>query len=134
MANCPGKNAVAVAELAMGLILSIDRRIPDNVAELRASAWNKKEYSKADGILGKTLAVIGTGRIGQEVVRRAQAFGMKVIGWSRSLTPEKAESLGIGYRETPEKAAADADIVTVHLALTDDTKKFIGTDFFNAMK
>ncbi len=134
VANCPGKNAVAVAELAMGLIMSIDRRIPDNVMELRNGIWNKKEYSKADGIYGKTLAVIGTGRIGREVITRARAFGMRIIAWSRSLTLEKAAFMGIGYRETPEAAAADADIVSVHLALTPDTRKCIGKAFFEAMK
>lgn len=134
VANCPGKNAVAVAELAMGLILGIDRRIPDNVAELRNNTWNKKEYSKAEGIYGKTLAIIGVGKIGQEVITRARAFGLRVIAWSRSLTPEKAAFMGIGYCETPLDAAAEADIVSVHLALTPDTRGFIGADFFNAMK
>src|SRR6187549_3868306 len=67
VSNCPGKNAIAVAELAFGLLLSLDRRIPDNVAELRAGAWNKKEYSKARGIFGNTLGLIGYGSIGQEM-------------------------------------------------------------------
>ena len=78
VANCPGKNAVAVAELAMGLILSLDRRIPENTADLKKGVWNKGEYSKADGIAGKRLGIIGTGRIGQEVISRAKAFDMQV--------------------------------------------------------
>src|SRR6185503_15962560 len=76
VSNCPGKNAVAVAELAFGLILSLDRRIPDNVAALRSGQWNKKEYSKARGIAGQTLGLLGFGNIGQELARRAQAFGL----------------------------------------------------------
>jgi len=132
--NCPGKNAIAVAELAMGLILSVDRRIPDNVADFRRGAWNKKEYSKADGVFGKTLAVIGLGNIGSEVIVRAKAFGLKVIAWSRSLTPEKAAALEIGYAATLEEAAAKADIVSVHLAMNAETKGLLGPAFFKALK
>ena len=76
VSNCPGKNAIAVAELAFGLILALDRRIPDNVAALRAGTWNKKEFSKAAGLFGKTLGLLGFGSIGQELARRAQAFGL----------------------------------------------------------
>src|SRR5579885_1088574 len=64
VANCPGKNSIAVAELTMGLLLALDRRIPDEVIDLRAGKWNKKEYSKADGLYGRTLGVIGLGSIG----------------------------------------------------------------------
>src|SRR5262245_3692297 len=74
VSNCPGKNAIAVAELTLGLILALDRRIPDNVAELRAGKWNKKEYSKAQGLHGTTLGLLGIGNIAQEVVKRAAAF------------------------------------------------------------
>src|SRR6187401_2587197 len=76
VSNCPGKNAVAVAELTMGLILAIDRRVPDNVAELRAGHWNKKEFSKARGLFGRTIGLVGYGAIAQEVATRARAFGM----------------------------------------------------------
>src|SRR5476651_2725788 len=79
VSNCPGKNAIAVAELAFGLLLSLDRRIPDNVAELRAGSWNKKEYSKAQGLYGRTLVLLGVGNIGQEMIRRAAGFGMNVV-------------------------------------------------------
>lgn len=134
VANCPGKNSIAVAELAFGLILAIDRRIPDNVIELRNGRWNKKEFSKAEGLFGKTLGIIGLGRIGKELILRARAFGMKVIAWSRSLTPRSAEELEIGYCATPLEVASLADVVSVHLALTPETKNFIGWDFFKHMK
>src|SRR3954453_18474376 len=75
VSNCPGKNAIAVAELAFALLLALDRRVPDNVAELRAGAWNKKEYSKARGLFGRTLGLLGYGSIGQEMAKRAHAFG-----------------------------------------------------------
>src|SRR3954453_21964061 len=83
VSNCPGKNAIAVAELAFALMLSLDRRVPDNVAELRAGTWNKKEYSKARGLFGRTLGLLGVGSIGQEMIRRAAGFGMNVVIWSR---------------------------------------------------
>lgn len=134
VANCPGKNAIAVAELAMGLILSIDRRIPHNVKDLWEGKWNKGEYSKADGIYGKTLGIIGVGTIGLEVIKRAKAFGMKVIAWSRSLTPERADAIGIGHCETPLEVASTADVISVHLALCDDTRGMISAGFFNRMK
>src|SRR5918993_4328180 len=83
VSNCPGKNAIAVAELAFALILALDRRVPDNVAELRAGKWNKKEYSKAQGLYGKTLGLLGVGSIGREMIVRAAAFGLDVLVWSR---------------------------------------------------
>ena len=83
VSNCPGKNAIAVAELAFALMLALDRRIPDNVAELRAGTWNKKEYSKARGLFGRTLGLLGYGSIGQEMAKRAHAFGMPIVVWSR---------------------------------------------------
>jgi D-3-phosphoglycerate dehydrogenase len=132
--NTPGKNAIAVAELAMGLILSLDRNIPDNVADLRKGQWDKNRYSKAEGLFGKKLAVIGTGNIGQELIRRAKAFGVSVVAWSRSLDGEKAAAMGAAYAPSPEAAAAGADIVSVHLALTSDTKNLLGSKFFAAMK
>jgi D-3-phosphoglycerate dehydrogenase / 2-oxoglutarate reductase len=134
VANCPGKNAVAVAELAMGLILSLDRRIPENTADLKKGVWNKGEYSKADGIAGKKLGIIGTGRIGQEVISRAQAFGMQVYAWSRSLTPERAEEMGVIFCETPLACARKVDIISVHLAMTPETKEIIDASFFKAMR
>ena len=134
VANCPGKNAIAVAELAFGHLLSLDRRIPDNVLDLREGRWNKKEYSKAAGVYGKTLGIVGVGRIGQELITRAKAFGMVVVAWSRSLTPQRAEALGILYAKSPLEVAAESDVVSVHLALTEDTKGLIGREFFAAMK
>src|ERR1044072_8910882 len=113
VSNCPGKNSIAVAELAFALILALDRRIVDNVVALRHGEWNKKEFSKARGLFGRTLGLIGLGRIGQEMIPRAQAFGMPVIAWSRSLTPSRAAELGIGYKESPEAVPAAADVVSV---------------------
>src|SRR6188768_1183967 len=102
VSNCPGKNAIAVAELAFGLILSLDRRIPDNVSALRGGSWNKKEYSKAQGLFGRTLVLLGVGSIGQEMIRRAAGFGMPIVIWSRRfdgrdgpLTDIEAREMGV---------------------------------------
>ena len=134
VANCPGKNSVAVAELAVGLLLALDRRIVDNVIDLRAGRWNKSEYSNAAGLMGRTLGVVGLGNIGREVVRRANAFGMDVVAWSRSLTDEGAAQLGIERAESLLEVARRSDAVTVHLAQNAETKGIINADFFDAMK
>jgi len=134
ISNCPGKNSIAVAELAFGLLLALDRRIADNVAELRAGKWNKKEYSQARGLYGKTIGIVGLGQIGRELIPRAKAFGLKVIGWSRSLTPEAAEMMGIIFRQTIPEVANESDILSVHLALTPDTRGIINADVFDAMR
>ena len=97
VSNCPGKNSIAVAELAFALILALDRRIADNVIALRKGEWNKKEFSKARGLYGRTLGLIGVGKIGQEMIPRARAFGMPVVAWSRSLTLDRAALLGVAY-------------------------------------
>lgn len=134
VSNCPGKNSIAVAELAFALILALDRRIADNVISLRQGEWNKKEFSKARGLFGRTLGLVGVGKIGQEMIPRARAFGMPVIAWSRSLTPERAIAMGVEYKPTPEEVAREADIVSVHVALNADTKSFLGKPFFETMK
>ncbi len=134
VSNCPGKNSIAVAELAFGLILSLDRRIPDNVAALRAGQWSKGEFSKARGLFGRTLGLIGLGQIGREMVPRAHAFGMNVIAWSRSLTVESAEALGVGFKTTAADVAASSDIVSVHVALNAKTRGLLGPEFFAAMR
>jgi D-3-phosphoglycerate dehydrogenase / 2-oxoglutarate reductase len=134
VSNCPGKNSIAVAELAFALILALDRRVADNVITLRQGQWNKKEFSKARGLFGRTLGLIGVGQIGQEMIPRARAFGMPVVAWSRSLTVERASLLGVEYKQSPIEVARSADIVSVHLALKPETKGLIGPDFFNEMR
>lgn len=132
--NCPGKNSQAVAELAFGLMLAVDRRIPDNVIDLRNGKWNKKAYSKGRGLYGGTLGLIGLGNIGQEMIPRAKAFGMQVVAHSRWMTPDLAAALGIGRAATIEEVASLSDVVSVHVALTKETKGSIGKKFFDAMR
>jgi D-3-phosphoglycerate dehydrogenase len=132
--NCPGKNSVAVAELAFALLLAIDRHIPDNVAALRAHKWNKKEFSKADGIHGKTLGVIGIGQVGREVVKRAHAFGLHVMAWSRSLNLQKARDLNVEFCPDLDTIFRRADIISLHVALKPDTRKLVSADRIAMMK
>ena len=134
VANCPGKNSVAVAELAFGLMIALDRRLYENTRDLKAGRWNKKEYSKARGLLGRTLGLIGLGRIGQEMAARAKGFGMPVVAWSRSLSPERAEELGVEMKRSPLEVAGSADVVSIHLALKEETRSLIDERFFNAMR
>ena len=150
VSNCPGKNAIAVAELAFALILSLDRRVPDNVVDLRAGKWNKKEYSKAHGLYGKTLGLLGGGSIGQEMIRRAAGFGLDVVVWSRRYAGQEGPLSELEVRDmgldaasrlvkielapTPGDVAERADILSIHLALGPETKGLVGAEIFRRMK
>src|SRR5688500_5981729 len=134
VSNCPGKNAIAVAELAMGLILALDRQIPDAVADLRRGVWDKTRYSKARGLFGRTLGIVGMGSIGTELARRARGFGMDVVAWSRSLTAEAAQAKGVTRLGSPLEVAQRAEIISVHLALSPETRGLLGSEFFAALR
>lgn len=132
--NCPGKNSQAVAELAFGLMLACDRRIPENVQSLREGIWNKKGFSQARGLYGRTLGLVGMGKISQEMIDRAKAFGMPVIAYSRWMDAEVAAGLGISAAKTPEDLARVSDVVSVHVALNAESRGMLGRAFFEAMK
>lgn len=134
VANCPGKNSQAVAELAFGLMLACDRRIPDNVAELRQGKWNKKEFSNSRGLYGRTLGLIGMGNISQEMIERARGFGMNVVAYSRWITPETAAAIGIGRAEDIFELARQSDFISVHVSLTPQTRNLLSDEFFAAVK
>ncbi len=150
VANCPGKNAIAVAELAFGLLLALDRRIPENVADLRAGRWNKKEYAKARGVYGCTLGLLGAGSIAKEMITRGAAFGMPIVMWSRRfdgqdrpMTDAEARELGVedAVRRTsvslapsPTAVAANADVLSIHLALGPATRNVVNAEVLAALK
>ena len=152
VSNCPGKNAIAVAELTMALILALDRRVPDNVAELRAGRWNKKEYSQARGLQGQTLGLLGAGNIAAEVIRRAAAVGLDVVLWSRRfdgedrpLSEEEARELGlagssaraalaVALAPSPAEVAARCDILSIHLALKPETRGIVDAALLARLK
>ncbi len=134
VSNCPGRNSVAVAELALGLLLACDRRIPDQVADLRAGRWRKGEYSKARGLYGRTMGIVGLGQIGREIAVRARAFGMRVAAWSRNFTVEEAARIGVEYCQTPLEVARVSDAVSINVASTPETKHLVNDEFLAAMR
>jgi len=156
VSNCPGKNSIAVAELAIGLMVALDRRIPDNAAELLRGKWNKKEYSKAKGLYGATLGILGFGKIGQEVAKRAMGFGMNLVIWSemgvalnRDAIPvdlplllqvrpgTEAKALieeRITVVQTPAEVAERCDILSIHLAANPMTKGIVNADVLAKLK
>jgi len=133
VANCPGKNAAAVAELVMGLLIAIDRRIVDSVTSLRDGRWRRAEYSKAEGLLGKTIGIAGMGAVGREVAHRAKAFGLSVIGYSRSLNAMRAADLGIMHATSLEELASKSHILTLHLPINARTRRIVGKRVFAAL-
>lgn len=130
VANCPGKNSVAVAELAIGLMIALDRRIPDNVIDFKAGKWNKAEYSKAEGLLGKNLALIGVGNIGKEVAHRALALGMNVYGKDIS----RIEGVAIKDFSEMDQILPVADVISIHLPLTSETRHLFNKEMFSYVK
>lgn len=133
VANCPGKNAIAVAELTMALISGIDRRLPDAVAQLRAGRWERAELSRADGLFGRTLGLAGFGAIAREVAVRAKAFGMNVVAQGRSLSPQRAAEHGVAHARNLEELASRSQVFSVHLPLTGATRGIIGKAVLDAL-
>ena len=125
VANCPGKNASAVAELTFALIGCLDRRIPDGVASLRAGRWEKNEFARAAGLKGRSLGLLGLGHIGRAVLKIAQAYELNCFAWSRSLTSAKAAELGVTRVNSPGELAKVSDIFSVHLDLTERTRGIV---------
>lgn len=137
VSNVPGQNAVAVAELTLGLILAIDRRIPDNVSDLRAHTWNKKTYSKGQGLLGRHLGVVGMGAIGLAVASRAAAFGLHLHALDKgrdAATAEKLEELGVELHVDLHTLAAAVDILSFHVPATADTKHLVNAQLLSALR
>ena len=138
VANVPGQNAIAVAELAMGLLIAIDRHIAVGTADLRAGRWNKKEYSKSDGILGKTLAIIGLGDIGLALAERAVAFGMNVTALRKADRSSEAltrvRAAGIRLVDDEDELLGTADVVSLHVPRADNTVGMVDAEFLAKMK
>ena len=132
--NCPGTNSIAVAELTMGLILALDRRIYHNTKDLREGKWNKGEYGKAKGLFGRTLGIIGLGAIGKEVAKRAEAFGMNVVAYDPNDKAEEFIAIGVTPEPDIYTLAGMCDTVTVHVPETPQTKGLFNKKFFDAMK
>ncbi|CAE8608263.1 unnamed protein product [Polarella glacialis] len=134
VANAEGANAVAVAELTMAHLLNLDRRLSDQVESLRRGEWRRLEFAGALGLYGRTLAVLGVGHIGREVIKRARAFGMEVRAWSRSLTVEEATALGVLRCSSAEEAARGAHALSVHLPLAPSTQGLVGQKLLRELR
>lgn len=138
VSNVPGRNAAAVAELTLGLLLAIDRRIADNVADLRRGHWDKARYGKADGLLGSTMGIIGLGSIGLAVAERAGAFGIHLQSIARpGRRPDvaaRAEELGITMCDSMAELLSSSDIVTLHVPACDDTRHLVDKRFLDRMR
>ena len=136
--NVPGRNAAAVAELVMGLIISIDRNIPDNVLDLRQGCWNKKRYGASEGLYGKSLGVIGVGAIGLAVLERARGFGLRMQVIAKSGRPKKLQKrmleIGVQTVSDLETLISGSDILTFHLPANSSTKKMIDSTFLQRVK
>jgi D-3-phosphoglycerate dehydrogenase len=131
---CPDKNSAAVAELTMGLLMAVDRRIPEQSVALKEKRWDKTAFAKADGLKGKIFGVIGTGAIGKEVIKRAKAFEMSVVAWSRSLTNDKAVELGVSRASTVDELLEKCDIISLHVPLTPETKHLLSANRIARLK
>jgi D-3-phosphoglycerate dehydrogenase / 2-oxoglutarate reductase len=137
VANVPGRNSAAVAELTMGLLLSVDRRIPDNVADLRAGRWDKKTYGKSAGLLGKTMGIVGLGSIGLLVAERAAAFGITVQAVQKpreTYVETRAAELGIVMCSSLEELASTSDIISLHVPAASETKHLVDKTFLSQLR
>jgi D-3-phosphoglycerate dehydrogenase len=135
--NVPGRNAIAVAELTMGLLLAIDRRIADNVADLRSGAWNKSTYGKADGLFGKSIGIVGLGDIGLAVAERAAAFGLRVraVGKDRDEeVEERIKAIGIELVDSLQELVSTSDVVTIHVPATPETESMFDSRLLGLMR
>ena len=136
--NVPGTNSVAVAELALGLLLAVERHIPAATADLRAGVWNKKAYSNSDGLLGKTFGVVGVGEIGLAAAERARAFGMTVVAERKADRRPDVEAriraIGIRLVEDLDTLIAESDVISIHLPGGADTENLVDADFLEKMR
>jgi D-3-phosphoglycerate dehydrogenase len=134
VSNTPGRNADAVAEMALALLLAADRRLVEGTQALRSGRWNKGALGQGRGLRGRTLGILGLGSVGRAMARNAKGLGMEVLAWSRRLTPEAAREAGVGHAPDPLALARASDAVSVHLASTAATRDFVGREFFAALK
>jgi len=134
VSHCPGRNAAAVAELAWGLIVACDRRIPDQVTDLRGGRADISRYAGASGLAGRTLGIVGLGQVGQEIARRGLAFGMHVVAWSKHITEDRCDALGVDFCANLVNLAKLADVISVSVTGNEETRGLLGEKFFNALR
>jgi D-3-phosphoglycerate dehydrogenase len=133
VANAPESTVVSAAEHTIGLLVALARNIPQAHAALKQGRWERKAYGGIE-LAGKTLGVLGFGRIGQQVARRAAGLGMRVVAYDPFVASERFRELGVERAETPEDVYAAADFLTLHSPLTAETRRAVGADAFAAMR
>src|SRR3954466_11453019 len=131
--NTPGGNTISTAELSFTMILSLARKVPQAYASMAGGKWDRKQFQGVE-LFGKTLGVLGMGRIGSEVAKRAVAFGMKVVGYDPFLTEARARALGIELTGELDQVYRDADFITVHMPVTEQTRGMLNANAFAKMK
>jgi D-3-phosphoglycerate dehydrogenase / 2-oxoglutarate reductase len=131
--NTPGGNTISTAELTFAMLLSLARKVPQAYASMSAGKWDRKQFQGAE-LAGKTLGVLGLGRIGSEVSKRAIAFGMRVLAYDPFLTEARAKSLGIQRETDLDNLYRDSDFITVHMPVTDQTRGMLNSAAFAKMK
>jgi D-3-phosphoglycerate dehydrogenase / 2-oxoglutarate reductase len=139
VANVPGRNSVAVAELTLGLLLAVDRAIPDNTSELRAGRWDKQRFGTVGrGLYGRSVGIVGLGSIGQAVAERAAGFGMRLLAQakgSRSAeTSQRVADLGIELVPDLVTLASRVDVLSLHVPLKPETRGMVGAEVLDALK
>ncbi|MQA62586.1 MAG: hydroxyacid dehydrogenase [Actinophytocola sp.] len=136
--NVPGRNAVAVAELAFGLLLSLDRNIPDNVADLRAGRWNKQRYAQARGILGRSIGVVGLGQVGLAFAERAAAFGAQVYAVAKPdrsrAAVDRARAAGITFVDSLPTLAQTCDVLSFHVPAAAATRHLVDRELLSLVR
>lgn len=130
--NVPGGNADAVAELTLGLILALDRRLPDAAADVRSGRWRKSHYAHARGLKGRALGIVGLGAVGRAVAERAAPFGLALLGIDKPgrdpAVTARCRSLGMAFLPSLEALAERCDILTFHVPSTPATARLVGRD------
>ncbi len=134
VSHCPSRSAAAVAELAWGLIVACDRRLPDCFSHLGSGKWECPEGAIAMGLAGRTLGIVGLGHVGQEIAKRGLAFGMHVVAWSRHITEERCDALGVDYCANLVNLAKLSDVISVSVSANEESDGLLGEKFFNAVK
>lgn len=139
VANVPGRNSVAVAELTLGLLLAVDRAIPDSTSALRAGRWDKQRFGAVGrGVYGRKLGIVGLGNIGLAVAQRAASFEMRLFAQAKgSRSPEvsqRIDELGIELIPDLVTLAATVDVLSLHVPLKEETRGMVGAEVLDALK
>jgi len=133
VANAPESTVISAAEHTIGLLVALTRNIPQAHAALKQGRWERKTYGGVE-LADKTLGVLGFGRIGQQVARRAAGLGMRVVAYDPFVPPDRFRELGVERVENEEDVYAAADFLTLHLPLTDETRRSINAGAFAKMR